>query len=297
MRNAILLAKAFAILMVWAGLQGCGDSRSPEAHKHATASNPDDQGSGHSHDAPHSGRIVDLGNGQYHAELTHDDATHQVAVYILDSTAQRAAPIDAQSITINCLLSGQPKQFVLASASQPDDPPGKASRFELVSEPLCDAWDAHNSGARLNVLIAGRPYVGDIESHNHAAGHGHSHSGDDALVWRKELAEQGYQIALGHHGQALHAGHEVEPAVQITREGQPVADARVFNALLAADGQTVFAEEVATVYEPPTSEEPAHYAQGPLQVPANAAQVVLRYRIVLPHDGGTKTYDVPVAAD
>ncbi len=132
--------------------------------------------------------------------------------------------------------------------------------------------------------------------HTHGDAHSHSHAGDDALVWRKEISEQGYAIALGHHGKTLEAGHDVEPAVQITREGQPVADAQVFNSLLAADGLTVLVKEVATVYEPPTSDEPAHYAQGALKIPADKQPLIIRYRIVLPA-GGERSFDVPVTIE
>ena len=90
------------------------------------------------------------------------------------------------------------------------------------------------------------------------------------------------------------AGGDVEPAVQVTRDGQPVADAQVFNALLEDDGETVLAEEVATVYEPPTSDEPAHYAQGSLKIPSGTRQATIRYRIVLPEGKGERTFDVPV---
>jgi hypothetical protein len=130
---------------------------------------------------------------------------------------------------------------------------------------------------------------------DHAAGlHSHGHSDADVLMWRKEVNEQGYTIALGHHGVTLLAGSTVEPAVQITREGKPVADAKVFNALLDADGETILAEEAATVYEPPTSDEPAHYAQGALKIPPKTRQGTLRFRIVLPDGKGEHTYDVPV---
>ncbi len=98
---------------------------------------------------------------------------------------------------------------------------------------------------------------------------------------------------LGHHGKHLHAGEEVEPAVSIMRDGKPVDDAKVFNALLSADGQTVLAEEVATVYEPTTEEEPAHYEQGALAIPKNVKKVVIRFRIVLAGEEA-KTFDVSV---
>jgi predicted small lipoprotein YifL len=298
LRITILLTKRFLALVTLAGLAGCGESRPTERPGAASIVAANHEGEpAHDHNAPHGGHIVDLGSGKFHAELTHDDATRKVGVYVLDSTAAQAAPIDAESIAVNCLVDGRPAQFMLAAAPQPDDPPGTASHFELVSEALCNAWDAPGAGARLNVLIGGKPYTGDVAAHDHAAGHSHSHAGDDSLVWRHEDDEQGYHIALGHHGQTLHAGHAVEPAVGITLAGQPVADARVFNALLDADGKTVLAEEVATVYEPPSSFEPAHYAQGALRLPTAAQRVVIRYRVVLPEGHGEQAFDLPVEVE
>jgi len=298
MRIAILLTKGVLFLVAAVGLYGCGRSQSAEHHGSASgATAAHDHEGGHAHESSHGGQVIDLGGGKYHAELTHDDAAHRVAVHVLDGTAKNALPIDAPSVSINFVVNNRPAQFELPAASQLGDPPGRASCFELASEAMCDSWDASHSKARLNVMIDGRPYVGTIGAHDHAAGHSHSHAGDDALVWREDVGEQGFQFALGHHGQTLRAGHEVEPAVRITREGQPIADARVFNMLLAADGQTVLANEVGTVYEPPTHEEPAHYAQGALRIPAGTQRVVMRYRIVLPEGRGERTFDVPVSVE
>ncbi len=111
---------------------------------------------------------------------------------------------------------------------------------------------------------------------------GHTHEGDDALVWqRSDLEYEGYVISLGHHGKQLFAGHEAEPAVMITKNGEPVADAKVFVTLIDAAGEDVITEEQATVYEPTTAEEPAHYAQASVMMPAGAAELTLRYRIEL----------------
>jgi hypothetical protein len=114
-------------------------------------------------------------------------------------------------------------------------------------------------------------------------------------LWKKVVNEEGYEISLGHHGITLLAGGKVEPAVQIKRDGKPVADAKVFNALLEANGTTVLAEEVPTVYEPPSGEEPSHYAQGSLKIPPGTREAVIRLRILLPEGKGEKTYDVPVS--
>ncbi len=123
----------------------------------------------------------------------------------------------------------------------------------------------------------------------------HAHEGDDVLFWQREGIEaHGYELRLGHHGINIHAGHRLEPAVSITRGGEPVADAQVFNSLVSSDGQQVLAAEVATVYEPTTDEEPAHYAQGGLDVPEGIDRVTIHYRVVFPGDTGEVSYDVSV---
>ena len=50
-----------------------------------------------------------------------------------------------------------------------------------------------------------------------------------------------------------------------------------------------------TIYEPPTSDEPAHYAQGALKIPAGTREAMIRYRIVLPGSKEERTFDGPVA--
>ncbi len=304
MRTEIAV-KLVLIGLCLVGLNGCGKERPGGS---AVGGAGDEHA--HADEGPHGGHIIELGTEEHHAELTHDDATHKVGIYLLGSDAKTAAPIEAESVTINVSADGVPNQYVLPSVPQTGESAGKTSYFEIVSEPLCDIVAgesaAKSTQARLSLSIGGKPYVGLIETaphdhdhghgHDHTGTHGHSHAGDDALSWQKEVDEEGYKIALGHHGSKLVAGQEVEPAIQITRDGEPVADAQVFNALVAPDG-TVLADEVATVYEPPTSEEPAHYAQGALKVPADTKRLVMRYRIILPEGGGERTIDVAVAVE
>ena len=121
---------------------------------------------------------------------------------------------------------------------------------------------------------------------------GHQH--DDQLFWhRQDLEHAGCHIDLGQHGAHVDGGHELEPAVRILRDDQPFDEAKVFVALLDGDAQQVLVEEVATVYEPPTPSEPAHYAQGKLPVPKAIDKAVLRYRIEWP-DAPPFRYDVLV---
>ena len=124
----------------------------------------------------------------------------------------------------------------------------------------------------------------------------HEHDHGDELFWQREgVEEAGYVISLGHHGIDIFAGHKVEPAVSITQDDQPVADAQVFCTLLDDEGNEVIADEVGTVFEPTTAEEPAHYAQGELNVPGGLARVVIRYRIRLPGISEDLSYDIPIA--
>jgi hypothetical protein len=125
-------------------------------------------------------------------------------------------------------------------------------------------------------------------------GHGHGHDGDDALVWGSTVEHAGFQLQLGHHSTKLFARSRIEPAVGISKDGAAVGDAQVFNALVATADGAVLAAEVPTVYKPESADEPAHYAQGGLSVPANATDGIIRFRIVFPGDAGEQTFDLPV---
>ena len=69
-------------------LAGCGTNSppAPPAVEHK-------EGDGHAHahpaHGPHDGHLIELGEEEYHAELTHDDATKSVTVYLLDKETKR----------------------------------------------------------------------------------------------------------------------------------------------------------------------------------------------------------------
>jgi len=75
-----------------------------------------------------------------------------------------------------------------------------------------------------------------------------------------------------------------------------VADAKVFNQLVdPGDATKSITEEIATVYEPQTEEEIAHYAQGDLKIPAGGKGCVVRFRIEIPGaDPLTRNMEVKV---
>jgi hypothetical protein len=130
------------------------------------------------------------------------------------------------------------------------------------------------------------------------AEHGHSHEGGDELVWAREGMEHNeYILNLGHHGVRVLAGHDLESAVSIQRNGTDVDDAEVFISLLSVEDEQTLAKEVGTIYEPKTDAEPAHYAQGKLPVPEGLERIIIRYRIKFPQPSSEKTFDVPVTVD
>jgi hypothetical protein len=183
MRIALIWAQSALLVMCLAGLQGCSKSQAPDAETAAA-----DHEHSHEEAGPHNGHIIELGADGYHAELTHDDAEHRTGIYILDGSAKAAAPIDAQSVMIRVSVADKPSEYELPAVTQPGDPEGKASYFELVNEELCkivcgDVEEADN--ARVNIMIGGKPYVGIIETHQeHEHDHDHPHphphgDGDD----------------------------------------------------------------------------------------------------------------------
>ena len=156
---------------------GCDSKPSSEPVK--VGPPPADDHSGHDHahphEGPHGGHLIELGKEEYHAEVTHDEATHTVTLYILDGAAKQAVPIDAKELVINLSVEGKPRQYTLPALPQEGDAQGQSSRFQLANEELCEGLDAPKAKGRLNLTIAGKPYVGQIEAHDHAHGEaGHS---------------------------------------------------------------------------------------------------------------------------
>jgi hypothetical protein len=167
-----------AIYLLCAG--GC--SQSPVDATSARNATADAHNHAHAEEGPHGGHIIELGTEKHHAELTHDEQSHSVGVYILDGAAKQAAPITAESVTINVAQDGEPTQYILPAVAQPNDGAEEASYFEIVSEPLCKIVcgesEAKTTTARISITIDGKPFIGIIETdpHEHGHDHGHDHS-------------------------------------------------------------------------------------------------------------------------
>lgn len=171
------LASTLSCAVVSLGLAvvvGCGDTKQT-ADKDTKTKPAKQQAKSHEHEhehgGPHEGHLVELGGGNYHAEITHDDKTKIFGVYLLDDKAENPVASEDKELVVSLTVDGEPQQYTLTAAPQPTDPPGHSSRYELKDEKLVDAWDAPNAKGRLRVNIDGKSYSGDID----AAGHEHEH--------------------------------------------------------------------------------------------------------------------------
>jgi len=152
-----------AVVVMTAGLVAFGGVATATAAPTATAAHA------HAHptEGPHHGSLIELGREDYHAELVHDDKTDTVTIYILDAAAAKAVPIAASQLTLNVRAAGAAQQFPLTAQPQSTDPAGASSAFAATDKQLCKLLDAKGSSGRLNVEIAGKRYVGRVESHSH----------------------------------------------------------------------------------------------------------------------------------
>ncbi len=124
----------------------------------------------HPSEGPHHGTLVELGKEEFHAELVHDDKT--VTVYVLDSAAKNAVPVDASEVVINLLHDGKPEQFKIAAAPDANDPSGKSSRYVTNDPELVGHLDDEAAAPKLSITINGKSYRGTI-AHEHDHDHAH----------------------------------------------------------------------------------------------------------------------------
>lgn len=141
----------------------------------ATDPSPGEMEGAHNHPSvgPHQGTLVELGNEEFHAEITHDATS--VTVYILDSTAKQSVPVDSSEVTINVLHDGAPEQFKLPANPEAADPNGKSSRFVLADTELASHLDDESASPKLSVTIDGTAYRGEIKHAHDHDGHEHAH--------------------------------------------------------------------------------------------------------------------------
>ncbi|MDP6057614.1 MAG: hypothetical protein QGH33_01925, partial [Pirellulaceae bacterium] len=95
--NSILRVVAACGMSAWLLMMmvGCDPKGPPSETSPSAETQPaneghdhDDHDHGHAHEdtGPHGGHVVEIGDEQLHAEWTHDDASGEVVIYLLDST-------------------------------------------------------------------------------------------------------------------------------------------------------------------------------------------------------------------
>lgn len=122
----------------------------------------------HPSEGPHHGTLVELGNHEYHIEVTHDATS--VTLYVLDGHAKQVVPIDTNEVIINAMQAGVPKQFKLPANPDSADPAGESSRFTLADADLVALLEDHDAAPSVSLTIDGTPYSGKIE-HDHDHDH------------------------------------------------------------------------------------------------------------------------------
>ena len=173
------LVAAAAVFSVAVSLAGCADSATDTGETDGTSSEPPPATVEHAHnhptEGPHHGALIELGAEEYHAEMVHDEDSGSVTIYILDSAAKVAVPIDATEVTVNLKHDGNAEQFKLAASPDTTDPTGKSSRFVTTDEELGEDLHGEHADATLVVMINGKSFRGAMKHHDDHAGHDHKH--------------------------------------------------------------------------------------------------------------------------
>lgn len=138
-----------------------GHDHAPGAHDHPT-------------EGPHHGSLIELGAEEYHAEMVHDEKAGTITIYVLDSAAKKAVPIEASEITINLKHDGKGEQFKLAAKPDQGDAEGNSSRFVSTDKELGEDLHGEDAEATLVLSINGKSYRGKI-AHDHDHAHDHAH--------------------------------------------------------------------------------------------------------------------------
>jgi len=151
------------------GFAGCSGSAPEGPAANSAAENKDGGHSDEAHpeEGPHQGHLIELGQEEFHAELTHDDPSSTVTVYLLDKLAKSSVYSTDTEVVLNLVVEGKPLQAKLAAVPQEGDPAGQSSRFLIADETVLEALEAPTTTGRLNVTIEGKTYIGTVEHHEH----------------------------------------------------------------------------------------------------------------------------------
>jgi hypothetical protein len=164
--RSLVVCGGIAAAAATLALSGCGGQSSEfhQATKGVAVKAPPHE---HEH-GPHGGHLVELGEEEYHAEVVFDAKTARLTIYLLDSTAKQAAPIDSKDVSLKLAIDGKSEGFHLPAVPDAGDPQGKASRFELAGDADIKAHikDEEDLKGTVSVKIGDKSFSGDIK-HEH----------------------------------------------------------------------------------------------------------------------------------
>ena len=135
------------------------DSESGHVHKLGDEHHSRGASTGHTPIGPNGGRLIVLGDEDYHAELLIDHSVGNATVWILDRTGRNPVWVDQNEIVLNLRSNGQPYQIRLAAVDAVSRRSDLPVCFTGTSSVL--RGDCQLSG-RLNVVIQGKPYTGQL---------------------------------------------------------------------------------------------------------------------------------------
>ena len=91
---------------------------------------------GHSHQAPHGGTLVEVGEHAYNIELVRDPAAGKLTAYVLDGHAENFLRITAPAIDLVAFTGGEKRPLTLRAVANPatGETVGDTSQFEAQAD-------------------------------------------------------------------------------------------------------------------------------------------------------------------
>lgn len=177
-RRAKWLSAALMILALgmWAG---CGptkkvtDKKGPEKKdEHEGHKDGDEHGHQHPAHGPNGGHIADLYLADskkvaYHAEWLYDDESGKVTVVLFEPESNKEVGTDAEELSLDVTSEGKTVSHKLKSANRTDGDKPKATRFELIDQPLVTYLSNDVLDAMIRVEIEGKEAKGKLVQHKH----------------------------------------------------------------------------------------------------------------------------------
>ena len=182
MARHIFLTLSLCISASW--LVGCGPANNnagkPAGHK--AGEHEHEHEHAHPAEGPHGGHLIELAEPgkeskeEYHVEWDHKE-NGEITVWILDGTAKKTVPVDADSVFIDVTAGGKTEGYELSAVDRTSGDNASAFKFEVTSKELLGKLETVGEAvsAKIRVDVNGKPYEGKFEEHSEHDHAGHKH--------------------------------------------------------------------------------------------------------------------------